>query len=91
MGRAARLPSQLRLGPSGHLVGIDMSAALKIAASRGCNLTVLSELLPAAEAGIVEPCVPPGVVRYRKLRSDPSVSSGSRGAGAGGYTNGRPT
>jgi hypothetical protein len=45
---------QLRLGPSGHLVGIDMSAALKIAASRGCNLTVLSELLPAAEAGLVE-------------------------------------
>jgi hypothetical protein len=38
---------QLRLGPSGHLVGIDMSAALKIAAARGCNLTVLSELLPA--------------------------------------------
>ena len=68
---------QLRLGPSGHLVGIDMSAALKIAASRGCNLTVLSELLPAAEAGIVEPCVPPGVARYRKLRSDPSVSSWS--------------
>ena len=61
---------QLRLGPSGHLFGIDMSAALKIAASRGCNLTVLSELLPAAEAGIIEHCVPPGVARYRKLRSD---------------------
>ena len=45
---------QLRLAPSGHVIGIDMDAALKIAAARGCNLEVLSELLPAAEAGLVE-------------------------------------
>ena len=45
---------QLRLAPSGHVVGIDMSAALKLGAARGSNLAVLSELLPAAEAGLVE-------------------------------------
>jgi hypothetical protein len=37
---------QLRLAPSGHVIGIDMNAALKIGAARGCDLAVLSELLP---------------------------------------------
>jgi hypothetical protein len=45
---------QLRLAPSGHVVGIDMDVALCLASARGCNLAVLSELLPAAEAGLVE-------------------------------------
>jgi hypothetical protein len=45
---------QLRLAPSGHVIGIDINAALKIGAARGCNLAMLSELLPAAEAGVVE-------------------------------------
>ena len=45
---------QLRLAPSGHVIGIDMDAALRIGAARGCDLAVLSELLPAAEAGLVE-------------------------------------
>jgi hypothetical protein len=45
---------QLRLAPSGHVVGIDISATLKIGAARSCDLAVLSELLPAAEAGLVE-------------------------------------
>jgi hypothetical protein len=45
---------QLRLAPSGHVIGIDMDAALGIAAARGLDLAVLSELLPAAEAGLVE-------------------------------------
>ena len=45
--------AQLRLAPSGHLIGIDMDAALKIGAARGSDLAVLSELLPAAEAGLV--------------------------------------
>jgi hypothetical protein len=30
------------------------AGALKLAAARGCDLAVLSELLPAAEAGLVE-------------------------------------
>jgi hypothetical protein len=45
---------QLRLAPSGHVIGIDMKAALQLAAARGHDLTVLSELLPAAEAGLVD-------------------------------------
>jgi hypothetical protein len=45
---------QLRLAPSGHVVGIDMSATLKLGAARGCDLELLSELLPATEAGLVE-------------------------------------
>jgi hypothetical protein len=45
---------QLRLAPSGHVVGIDMDAAVTLAAARGFDLAVLSELLPAAEAGEIE-------------------------------------
>jgi hypothetical protein len=45
---------QLRLSTSGHVVGIDMDAALTLATARGHDLKVLSELLPAAEAGFVE-------------------------------------
>jgi hypothetical protein len=44
---------QVRLAPSGHLVGIEMSTALRLGAARGYDLEVLSELLPAAEAGLV--------------------------------------
>jgi hypothetical protein len=45
---------QLRLAPSGHVIGTDLHTALELAAARGCNLGALSELLPAAEAGLVE-------------------------------------
>ena len=45
---------QLRFAPSGHVIGIDMSAAMKVAEVRGCDLIVVSELLQAAEAGLVE-------------------------------------
>lgn len=45
---------QPRLAPSGHVVGIDMDAALGLAAARGHELAALSELLPAAETGLVE-------------------------------------
>jgi hypothetical protein len=45
---------QLRLASSGHVIGIDMNAALTLGAVRGCDLAVLSELLPAAQAGLVE-------------------------------------
>jgi hypothetical protein len=46
--------SQLRLAPSGHVIGVDMNAALKIGAARGYHVAVLSELMPAAEAGLLE-------------------------------------
>jgi hypothetical protein len=32
---------QIRLAPSGHIIGIDMDAALKIGAARGYDITVL--------------------------------------------------
>jgi hypothetical protein len=45
---------QLRVAPSGRVIGIDMTTALGIAEARDCNLFVVSELLQAAEAGLVE-------------------------------------
>jgi hypothetical protein len=45
---------QLRLAPSGHVIGVEMHTALGLAAARGYALGVLTELLPAAEAGLVE-------------------------------------
>ena len=45
---------QIRLAPSGHAVGIDIDAALSVGSARGYDLAVLSELLPAAEAGLIE-------------------------------------
>jgi hypothetical protein len=36
------------------LIGIDMNAALGLATARRCDLAVLSELLPVAEAGLVK-------------------------------------
>jgi hypothetical protein len=45
---------QWRLAPSGHVLGIEMDAALKIGTARGCDLAVLSELLPAGEVGVLE-------------------------------------
>jgi hypothetical protein len=45
---------QLHLAPSGRVVGIDLSTAVSLSAARGYDLAVLSELLPAAEAGLVE-------------------------------------
>jgi hypothetical protein len=48
---------QVRLAPSGHVIGIDMDAALRLTVARGYDLEVVSELLPAAEAGLVEALV----------------------------------
>jgi hypothetical protein len=45
---------QIRLAPSGHVIGIGMDASLRLAAARGHDVAVLSELLPAAEAGMIE-------------------------------------
>ena len=50
---------QLRLAPSGQVIGIDLDTALKIGAAGGSDLAVLAELVPAAEAGFVEAlCAP---------------------------------
>jgi hypothetical protein len=46
--------AQLRLAPSGHVIGIDLDASLRLVVARGHDLAVLSELLPAAEGGMIE-------------------------------------
>ena len=45
---------QLRIVASGRVVGIDMTAALGIARARGFDESVISELLQATEAGLIE-------------------------------------
>ena len=45
---------QIRIVPSGQVLGIDMTAALRIAQVRGFDEGVISELLQAAEAGLIE-------------------------------------
>jgi hypothetical protein len=42
------------LAPSGQIIGIDLDVVLSLAAARGYDVAALSELLPAAEAGMVE-------------------------------------
>ena len=45
---------QLRLAPSGHVIGIDMDAALRSQLPGATIWRSLSALLPAAEVGLVE-------------------------------------
>ena len=45
---------QIRIAASGRVVGIDMTAALAVARARGFDESVISELLQAAEAGLIE-------------------------------------
>lgn len=40
--------------PSGHVLGVDLGVALKVAQARGANLSIASELLQAAGAGMIE-------------------------------------
>jgi hypothetical protein len=65
---------QLRLAPSGHVVGIDIGAALRLAATRGCDLAAVSELVPTAEAGLVEAL---GTKTRRSWPAPTSVKHGS--------------
>ncbi|MEE3046480.1 MAG: hypothetical protein VX620_14615 [Pseudomonadota bacterium] len=46
--------SQLRIGPTGQIVGFNQPALLDIARARGFDAAVLAELLPAAELGMLE-------------------------------------
>lgn len=46
--------SQLRLAPSGKVLGIDMGAALNIAKARNFDLEIVTELLKEGEAGILD-------------------------------------
>ena len=61
---------QLRFAPSGHLIGIDMDAGLRMGAARGHDHAALSELLPAAEVGLVE------AIGSDRVRNDGPSSQG---------------
>ncbi len=48
-----RLGGQLRVAPSGIVIGWDMAAALALARALGCDPTAVGHLLPAIEAVMV--------------------------------------
>jgi hypothetical protein len=58
-----RIAGQLRFAPNGAVLGIDMGIALKIADVLGYDITALADLLPEAEAGLLE-----GLARLRTER-----------------------
>lgn len=45
---------QVRLAPSGHVIGVDLNVTSQIAAAKGYDIAVLAELLPVAETGMVD-------------------------------------
>ena len=40
--------------PSGHVLGLNLGVALNVAQARGADLSIASELLQSAEAGMIE-------------------------------------
>ncbi|WP_085440364.1 DUF7697 family protein [Magnetofaba australis] len=46
--------SQLRVAPSGQVLGLDMSVALQMANAMGMERAAAAELLPWAEMGLRE-------------------------------------
>ena len=48
-----RLGGQLRIAPSGGIIGWDLGAALALARALGANPAAVAELLPAIEAVMV--------------------------------------
>ena len=49
-----RLGGQMRVAPSGGIVGWDMSAALAMASALGISTLAVAELLPPIEAVMVK-------------------------------------
>jgi hypothetical protein len=45
---------QLQLAPSGQIIVFDLDVVFSLADARGYDVAALSEVLPAAEAGLVE-------------------------------------
>lgn len=55
-----RCASQPRFAPNGAAVGIDIGLALLLAEALGYDLTAVADLLPGAEAGLLD-----GIARLR--------------------------
>lgn len=51
---ALRVSGQLRLGPMGGVVGIDLGAALAVGAALGIDGMAVAELLPVIETRMVK-------------------------------------
>jgi len=51
---AERCAGQLRIAPSGHVLGLDLAVAFALGAALGCDARWLAEFLPEIEAGMVE-------------------------------------
>ena len=50
---AEQMSGQLRLGPRGQILGLDLGAGLALARAHGFDERAVSELLPAVAAGLV--------------------------------------
>ncbi|WP_423838842.1 DUF7697 family protein [Thalassospira alkalitolerans] len=55
------MAGQLRFTPGGAVVGIDMNIALTFAEALGFDVSAVADLLPEAEAGLLE-----GLARLRE-------------------------
>jgi len=49
-----RLSGQIRFAPNGAAVGIDLCIALSLAEALGYDVAAVADLLPEAEAGLLE-------------------------------------
>ena len=49
-----RCSRQLRLAPLGYgVIGLDFTAVMSLGAAEGADLSILAELIPAGETGLV--------------------------------------
>ena len=46
--------NHIRVGSTGHVLGLDLGLAIELSRARDFDLEILSELLPAAEAGLLD-------------------------------------
>jgi hypothetical protein len=61
-----RVAGQIRVAPGGVVIGIDMGTAMHMAEALGFDIAAVTDLLPDAEAGLLE-----GLARLR-AENDPS-------------------
>jgi hypothetical protein len=61
-----RIAGQLRFAPGGVVTGIDLGAGLHMAEAMGYDAAAVADLLPEAEAGLLE-----GLARLR-AENDPT-------------------
>ena len=55
-----RVAGQIRFAPGGAMIGIDLGPALTLAETLGYDVAAVADLLPDAEAGLLE-----GLARLR--------------------------